>query len=138
MPSAASEKTIDLVTESMLLYAFSRLEFSESSQNNVVMQIIRLSEKSFSDSSLSLETLAQKLGYNPKYISHIFKKKMKIGYCEYLRSLRIKYAVSLFDSGLDSVKNVAFLSGFSDPLYFSTVFKKTTGKSPKDYLKNNR
>jgi AraC-like DNA-binding protein len=60
---------------------------------------------------------------------------MGIGYAEYLRNLRIKYAVSLFDHGIDSVKNVALLSGFSDPLYFSTVFKTVVGLSPKEYLK---
>ena len=60
-----------------------------------------------------------------------------MGYSEYVRSLRIKYAVSLFDHGIDSVKNVALLSGFTDPLYFSTVFKKCLGVSPKEY-KNNK
>ena len=47
--------------------------------------------------------------------------------------MRIKYAVSLLEHGIDSVKNVAFLSGFSDPLYFSNVFKKVVGVSPKEY-----
>ena len=73
------------------------------------------------------------LSYNPKYVSHIFKERMNLGYSEYLRTLRIKYAVSLIEHGIDSVKNVALLSGFTDPLYFSTVFKKITGVSPKDY-----
>ena len=84
-------------------------------------------------------TIADELSYNSKYISHIFKEKMGISYSEYLRSLRLKFAVSLFDRGLDSVKNVALLSGFSDPLYFSTVFKKGMGVSPKEYreLKNS-
>ena len=58
---------------------------------------------------------------------------MGVSLKEYLRTLRIKYAVSLFDHGMDSVKNVALLSGFNDPLYFSTVFKKTVGVSPTDY-----
>ena len=61
---------------------------------------------------------------------------MNIGFTEYLRNLRIKYAVSLFESGLDSVKNVALLSGFKDPLYFSNVFKKTIGVSPREYTEN--
>jgi AraC-like DNA-binding protein len=45
--------------------------------------------------------------------------------------------VSLLEHGIDSVKNVALLSGFSDPLYFSTVFKKDIGISPKEYMKKN-
>ena len=63
---------------------------------------------------------------------------MGVGYAEYLRSLRIRYAISLFDRGIESVKNVALLSGFADPLYFSTVFKKSVGTSPKEYVKKSR
>ena len=58
---------------------------------------------------------------------------MGITYSEYLKNLRIKYAISLFEHGIESVKNVAFLSGFSDPLYFSTVFKSNIGVPPKEY-----
>jgi YesN/AraC family two-component response regulator len=46
----------------------------------------------------------------------------------------MKYATMLFDRGLDSVKNVAQLSGYSDPFYFSNVFKKSVGVSPKEYI----
>ena len=35
----------------------------------------------------------------------------------------------------DSISNIATLCGFSDPLYFSKVFKKHTGKSPSVYIK---
>jgi AraC-like DNA-binding protein len=64
----------------------------------------------------------------------VFREKMGVLYSEYLRSLRLKHAVLLMDHGIDSVKNVALLSGFNDPLYFSTVFRKSTGVSPKEYM----
>lgn len=129
----ASKDTIDLAAESMLLYTFSRLVSEAGEQNALINRMVAASEKGFTDPALSLATLAEELGYNAKYLSHLFKERMQIGYAEYLRSLRIKFAVSLFDHGIDSVKNVAALSGFSDPLYFSTVFKKTVGVSPKEY-----
>ena len=133
--SRAHDSTISLVAESMLLYSFSRLDLCENKKNNVIMDMVRISEKNFSDPELSVEKIADMLDYNAKYLSHVFKKQMKISYIEYLRSLRIKYAISLFDNGIDSIKNVAFLSGFSDPMYFSTVFKRSVGKSPTEYLK---
>ena len=134
--SRAVEQTIDLAAESMLLYSFSRLSGYSSKDNGLVSRILEISEESFRDSTLSLSGIADALSYNPKYLSHLFKEKMGVGYSEYLRSLRIKYAISLFDHGIDSVKNVSILSGFSDPLYFSAVFKKDVGVSPSEYIKS--
>ncbi len=131
----ASEINLDLVSEGLLLYAFSRFSEDSEGKNSIVNKILLLTEENFTSSDISLSDLAKELSYNSKYLSHIFKEKMGISYSEHLRNLRIKYAVSLLDHGIDSVKNVAFLSGFTDPLYFSTVFKKTVGVSPKDYKK---
>ena len=129
----ASEINLDLVAESILLYTVSRLVPNTDERNELVNKILSITEERFNDSDLSVSEIAKQLSYNPKYISHIFKEKTGVSYTEHLRNLRIKYAVSLLEHGIDSVKNVAFLSGFTDPLYFSSVFKKTVGVSPKDY-----
>lgn len=131
--SHASDINIDLAAESILLYTLSRLEVKNDEQSGLVKRIIEITEDNFSDPELSIAGIAEMLNYNSKYLSHIFKKHMVIGYSQYLRNYRIKYAVSLFGFGIDSVRNVAFLSGFSDPLYFSSVFKKLVGISPKEY-----
>jgi AraC-like DNA-binding protein len=130
----ATDETVDLAAESVLLYAFSRLFAVAERQDPLLARIIKRSESGFADPTLSLSVIARELSYNDKYLSHYFKEKMKIGYAEYLRTLRMKYAISLFDHGLDSIKNVAILSGFADPLYFSSVFKKAVGLSPKEYI----
>ena len=130
----ASEENLDLVSEGILLYTFSRFKRDTDENNSLINKILEITEERFTDSSLSITTIAETLSYNVKYLSHIFKKKMGIGYSEYLRNIRIKYAVSLLEYGIDSIKNTAYLSGFSDPLYFSTVFKKAVGVSPKEYV----
>ena len=132
--SRADERSIDLASESVLIYTFSRLSPAIAPKRSVIGDVVKLTEVRFNDPSLSVTSIAEELGYNPKYISHIFKEKMGLGYSQYLRAQRIKYAVNLFNNGLDSIKNVALLSGFTDPLYFSTVFKKNVGVSPKEYL----
>ena len=130
----ASDKTVELVAESILLYTLSRLFDEKGSENGLIGQIIHITEKNFKKPELSISSIAQELSYNPKYLSHIFKERARVSYSEYLRSVRLKYATTLFDHGLDSVKNVALLAGFSDPLYFSNVFKKNVGVSPKEYI----
>ena len=133
--SRASEDTVDLAGESMLLYTFSRMHHPNAQHTKLLREILDITEFSFSEPSLSLSTIASKVGYNPKYLSRLFKEKMGIGYAQYLRNLRIKHAITLFENGIDSVKNVAFLSGFSDALYFSSVFKAEVGVSPLEYKK---
>ncbi|MBQ9117007.1 MAG: helix-turn-helix transcriptional regulator, partial [Clostridia bacterium] len=121
--SSVSDGSVDLISESALLYAFSRLEGITSRNSDAVSEAVEIIEKEFSDADISLETVAERLGYNSKYLSHAFKEKMGMGFSVYLRTVRIKHAVFLMEHGVESVKNVAFLCGFSDPLYFSTVFK---------------
>ncbi len=133
----ASDHTIDLASESMILYTLSRLSDEISQCDSIISKIMQLTEEQFNNFELSIGTIANELGYNAKYLSHLFKKKTNKSYTEYLRYYRMKYAVTLFDNGIDSVKNVALLSGFSDPLYFSTVFKRAMGISPKEYIQKN-
>ena len=130
----AVEDTIDLAAESILLHTFSRLRGADAERRGIIAQIVQLTEQSFNDPEWNLTAVARELSYHPKYVSHVFKEKMGIPYSEYLRTVRLNYAITLFDHGIDSVKNVSLLSGFSDPLYFSNVFKKTICMSPKEYV----
>ena len=132
--SRAQKETVDLASESILLYTFSHLSPAVSEQSNLIGKILELTEEYFTDSDFSISSIAKLLSYNPKYLSYAFKQAMHMTFSEYLRDVRIKYAISLFNNGLDSVKNVALLSGFADPLYFSNVFKKYVGCSPKEYI----
>ena len=134
--SRASKENIDLVSESVLLYTFSKFVPEDTKFSSCINEIIGITERNFFDPELSISSIAEHLGYNAKYLSHIFKKKTGVGYTEYLQTYRIKYACSLFENGIDSIKNAALLSGFSNPLYFSTVFKSRLGISPKEYIRN--
>jgi len=131
--SRSGEEVADLASESMLLYAFSRLRTECGHKDALMSEIIEITEECFRESDFSLSALADRLGYNPKYLSHLFKERMGVNFTEHLRDLRLKYAVMLLDHGIDSVKSVAYLSGFSDPLYFSTVFKRAIGIAPAAY-----
>lgn len=133
----ANEENIDLFSESLLLYTFSKLKKSEKAGSDLVSFVLTYMEAHFTESSLSLSKVAQEAGYHEKYLSYVFKKQFGMGFSDYLRLLRIKYAVTLIESGVTSVKNVAYLSGFSDPPYFSKVFAKVVGVSPRQYCKGD-
>ena len=134
--SRATDENIDLIAESVLLYTFSRLSSKSAEGNGIISEITAMTEEHFNDPELSISSIALELSYNPKYLSSLFKRKVGISYSEYLRSVRLKYAISLFEHGIDSVKTVALLSGFTDSLYFSKVFKSSVGVSPKAFVES--
>ena len=136
--SRAPQENIDIVSEAVLLYTFSSMKMPKKQENTIISSVIDYLEEHFTDAELTIRSVAKEFGYNEKYLSHAFSKEMNVGFSEYLQTLRIKYAVMLFDNGIISVKNAAWLSGFRDQFYFSSNFKKHIGISPREYIKQKR
>jgi AraC-like DNA-binding protein len=130
----AEEDNIDLLCESVLLYSLARLRPAKAANDDVLSQIVTLTQERFTEADLSLSGIAAEIGYDPKYLSALFRKKKGISYTQYLRDMRLRHAVFLMEEGIVSVKNIAILSGFRDPLYFSKVFTAAEGTSPKAYM----
>jgi AraC-like DNA-binding protein len=130
----AEKDNIDLLSEGVLLYSLSKLKKYNVNNENVVYKLIEYVEKNFDDVDFSLQKLADEWSYNSKYLSVVFKKKTGIGFVEYLKNIRLKHAVFLIEKGVNSVKNIAYLCGFKDSMYFSKVFKQDLGVSPKEYI----
>lgn len=70
------------------------------------------------------------------YISHIFKKSMNQNINQYINQVRIDKAKELIAETWCSFNEISGRCGFSDPNYFSSVFKRHTGLSPSKYKKN--
>ncbi len=133
----SEDGNLDLFSEAALLFTVANLSEKQKKQNDISGRIKKLVNDSFSNHRFGLVDIARELGYEKKYLSAVFKMQCGITFTEYLRSVRIKHAAFLFEEGIESVKSVALLSGFSDALYFSKVFKAETGISPTDYIKRN-
>lgn len=134
---------LDLMSESVLLYTLARIGerayVKEARQETVRSAEVFLSIKKyiddhFSDSDLSLDQIGDVFSYNKKYLSTAFKKHFKIGIAEYINTVRINYACELMRQGYTGVTDIAAQCGYRDALYFSKVFKRKTGESPKNYM----
>ncbi len=129
---------LDLFSEAALLFTVANLSEKPKKQNELSEKIKEYINDNFSTPNLSMAEIAKELGYEKKYLSAVFKEQKGVTFTEYLRNVRIKHAAFLFEEGIESVKSVALLSGFSDALYFSKIFKNETGISPTDYIKKKR
>ena len=87
-------------------------------------------------SSLSIEKLAVKYGYNPAYFSRLFKSLTGKTFTEYITVCRVEYACRLLTERNMSVEDVMCESGFSNRTKFFRDFSKITGKTPLNYKRS--
>ena len=82
---------------------------------------------------LSLKTLAENQNISPGYLSTVFRRDTGKTLSEYIRDKRIRHAEHLLATTHLQVQTVAQHCGIMDVQYFSKIFKKHTGKTPKAY-----
>ncbi len=110
----------------------------------VVESVMAAIEKNVGNSSFSLEDYMRTLPLNYDYVRKLFAKETGATPHGYLMARRIARVKQIMDSGVSnrysnySVSQIAEAGGFSDPLYFSRVFKKYCGVSPSEYLNSVR
>lgn len=82
------------------------------------------------------KNIADHMGLSYKYLEEGFKKKTGMTIQQYHTGLRIHEAEQMLRATSDSISEISVKLGYQDPLYFSNVFKKITGLSPRSYRQN--
>ena len=80
---------------------------------------------------ISLDDVSSQVNISPYYFSKIFKEETGENFIEYLTRVRIDKAKELLVDANVSVKEAGIQSGYSDPNYFSRIFKKSDGYDSK-------
>lgn len=83
--------------------------------------------------NINLKDTAAKFNLSPYYFSRTFKKVFGCNFSEYLNLVRIDEAKKLLKDNSLSVKEICYMVGYSDPNYFSKVFKKYEGVTPTEH-----
>ncbi len=86
-------------------------------------------------SELSLATLAAEFGKNASYLSNEFKKEVGDTLTTYINKQRILASLRYFNTTDISVAEVSNAVGYTDMGYFSRLFRKYVGQSPREYKK---
>lgn len=113
---------------------FTNLAFQNSSRNNLTMikKCANYIHENYNQ-SLSLEMAADNAGLSPAYFSTLFKKEMGITFSNYVLQVRVDHAKLLLKNSNLSLISIALELGFDNQSYFSNVFKKATGMTPRQY-----
>lgn len=122
---------------SALLREFQVNSSGDNIQSNIVtlhqvQSILSYVSKNYRE-KITLDQLSKELGISKAYMCRIFKKHTHQTIIHHINEQKCHYAASLILEG-NSVGDVAFACGFNDYNYFSKVFKKIIGISPKNYI----
>ena len=113
------------------------IELRDSISKKRYADIIKAAEKMISEhymsEEISLNSVADSVGMSPSYFSSVFSKESGKTFVEFLTETRMEKAKELLMCSALKTSEIGYEVGYKDPHYFSYIFKKTQGCSPKDY-----
>ena len=121
-----------------LLASFFYIETFQSAKgiysSDVVEKIIFYMQKNI-NKLLTMQEMAEEVNLSTSHLSKIFKNKTGTSPMDYFIGLKMQEAIRLLSNKSMRVNEVAFTLGYTDPFYFSRIFKKQIGSTPMSFLK---
>ncbi len=113
-----------------------RNEVKHSNKNtDLINMIIHVINENLFDSMMSLESISEKCGISPSYLSRIFKAKMGSTPMYYVENLRMSKVKEKLCNSNESLKQILIDTGYIDQSNFIRKFKKIEGVTPMTYRK---
>ncbi|MFI3175000.1 MAG: response regulator [Bacillota bacterium] len=114
-------------------------ESTEQELPNATIHIAVKSAKRYIDEhyfeDVTLSSIADTLDISSSYLSTLFNKELQCSFVDYLNQIRIEKACAYLNYPQYKTYDIAYKVGFRDEKYFSKVFKKVMGVSPREYRK---
>ena len=105
----------------------------ESQSKKLIKRAIVYIEENYTKDSISLNEVAGAVEVSANYFSTVFRQETGLTFTEYVTKKRMDRAKQLLRQTERSSGDIAAEVGFKDPHYFSFVFKKTQGCTPREY-----
>ena len=115
-----------------ILYTLGRLVNHTDTTNDRVSEAAAFITSHY-NSEIRIEELAASCGLSQSRFMALFKEQTGMAPHAYQTSLRIQNSMALLSSTQLSISDISEMAGYQDPLYFSRIFKKMTGVSPREY-----
>lgn len=124
----------DLEITGLLYRFFSLLFFNQniSQKQDLIGTARKIIDYNY-NTDLCVSELSESLGVSFAHFSRQFKQALGVSPKQYLLNKRIERAKYLLSSTDVSIGEISNSVGYEDPLYFSRIFKKETGTSPREY-----
>lgn len=113
-------------------------KYVPKSTEKIIEPAIKYIHENYASENISVEYLAKICGISTVYLRNIFLKCKNTTPIKYINHLKLARAKELIVSGYYSISQIIELSGFGDESYFCRYFKKMTGMTTTEYIKQNK
>ena len=136
----ACEKEKAMALATPIKYMLERLyevgggSHADSGDDDVYKKALQFIKANYTE-GITVSDVARHTGYSESYFGYAFKKKYKMSVSLYVRELQLAKAKDLLLDTAFAISAVASYVGFEDSNYFTAIFKKHFGLSPKEFRK---
>lgn len=109
-----------------------------SEEDALTEKIVHFINKNMSNPDLKIDDIASAMGMSRSVLYGKIKNAVGMKPIDFVRHIRIMHATELLCNTDDTLSSIAYSVGFSDPKYFSKVFKKEMGIIPSEYRENSK
>lgn len=115
----------------------SRDSITGSKYGDIIMQAQKYIHDNYNQQDISLHTVAEQVNISPNHFSTVFRQETGETFINYLTNIRLNHAKTLLETTQMRASDIGYEIGYNDTHYFSHVFKKNTGKTPKEFRSDN-
>lgn len=128
-----NREKIQAYFESVFFAALSLRDGARERRSAPLGRALEFIDGHFVESGLSLEQAARQAKVSPNYLSALFRQELGCTFVDYLTQKRMERARELLCTTNRRSGEIARAVGYRDPRYFSTLFKKAHGRTPRDF-----
>lgn len=126
------EDLLELIEKIIINYTNSVLQLSGINHVTVIRNASKYVNMHLSE-AIRLNDVAEYVGLSPNYFSSLFKREMNLSFADYVNQARIKESQYLLQTTNYPIIDIAIAVGYNNQNYFTTMFRKFTGITPKQF-----
>lgn len=123
-----------LTSEMIHKYCLLVKNYAMKGYSQTVKDIILYIDFNYAE-DINLNFFAEKFNMSKTYLSNLFRKETGATLTDFIHQIRMRKAITLINSSTLPITDIATACGYNDINYFTRIFKRTYGLSPKQYHK---
>lgn len=130
------------IVQGMILFIFDLIDGASKQKQDATTDVIERGlqyiEANYHRQDLDLRNVAEYVGMSPSYYSHLIVKKKGRSFRQILTDIRLKKACRLLTETTMTIQEITDKVGYNDANYFSRIFKKIVGQSPREFRQHEK